>query len=197
MEAGKGATRQNNSIVPEYEEDLWAFVDPHSARGSKNRPIKMGKTFTLPPGLSEDGEEEDVNASVSMNTSTSINKSSFVVEDEELSLKGLAYGKEFAYVAEGIKRRKAAKKRKNRGGNWYGRGKRKEVAVEEEDNQFEIANEEEDGFAFGMNDEEEEPQEKGPQNVDTDQFEDMFGTSRVKNEEEDKRYGSNPMDETR
>lgn len=161
----------------------------------------MGKTFTLPPGLTEDGEEESIDNSVSLNTSASVDKSSFVVEDDQLKLRGLAYGKEFAYVAEGIKKRKAAKKRKNRGGNWYGKGKRKdtkEFEEEEEDNQFEMNNEDDD-FAFGMNDDDGEGAmaQKGPQNVDTDQFEDMFGTSRVKNEEEDKRYGSNPMDETR
>lgn len=161
----------------------------------------MGKTFTLPPGLTEDGEEESIDNSVSLNTSASVDKSSFVVEDDQLKLRGLAYGKEFAYVAEGIKKRKAAKKRKNRGGNWYWKGKRKdtkEFEDEEEDNQFEMNNEDDD-FAFGMNDDDGEGAmaQKGPQNVDTDQFEDMFGTSRVKNEEEDKRYGSNPMDETR
>ena len=164
----------------------------------------MGKTFTLPPGLTEDGSSAEIDNSLSMNTSTSVDKSSFVVEDEQLKLRGLAYGKEFAYVAEGIKKRKAAKKRKNRGGNWYGRGRGKdtreaeEEEEEDDDNQFEMNGDDED-FAFGMNDDDGSgtKAQNGPQNVDTDQFEDMFGTGRVKSEVEDKRYGSNPMDETR
>ena len=85
-------------------EDPWTLVDPHSS-DSKARPLKKGKTFTIPPGINEDGSE-DSSVNESLNVSTSINKSSFVVEDEDLKLRGLAYGNEFAYVAKEIKKRK-------------------------------------------------------------------------------------------
>ena len=53
---------------------LTLFVDLLRSSSSPRRPIKMGKTFTLPPGLTEDGEEESIDNSVSLNTSASVDK---------------------------------------------------------------------------------------------------------------------------
>ncbi|GMI19776.1 hypothetical protein TeGR_g10344, partial [Tetraparma gracilis] len=77
--------------------DPWALLDPMAKAASKGKPLKAGRTYTLPPGLPEAGAPPPAPADLdesAESASASINRSSFVVEDEDLKLKGLAYGKE-------------------------------------------------------------------------------------------------------
>ncbi|GMH87675.1 hypothetical protein TL16_g10934 [Triparma laevis f. inornata] len=179
--------------------DPWRLVDPHRALSSKNKPLKKGKTFTIPSGIGEDGTIDE-SVETSLNVSTSINRSSFVVEDENLKLKGLAYGQEFAYVAKEIKKKKAAKKRRSKkANNWYGSKKKKQTIADL------VESEEEQDYDdnFGAGDEgdfEASFQGGGPQqNVDDERFNKMFGGAKGVEEEEDdeKYYNRNAMDETR
>jgi condensin-2 complex subunit H2 len=187
--------------------DPWTFANPNSAGTAKPKPLVAGKTYTLPPGLVNDALVQDTSALNESTESgnTSINKSSFVVEEEDLTLKGLAYGKEFTYVAESIKKVAAKRKKsRNAGGRGFAYPKRAARIVEEDDNDddgFDNNNDYDDdnGGDFQGNDERDSHrmERKVPlqnKNIDGDQFEEMFG-GRGNNQEE-KRYGSNPMDET-
>ncbi|GMH93703.1 hypothetical protein TrST_g6089 [Triparma strigata] len=184
--------------------DPWRLVDPHRNPDGRNRPLKKGKTFTIPVGIMEDGslDNSQVNET-SLNASTSINKSSFVVKDENLKLKGLAYGQEFAYVAKEIKKRKATKKRRSKkANNWYGKKKKKYVEDLEEEEEEE-QQDYDDGFGAGDDDEGgfSAFEGAGPQNVDDERFNKMFGGAAAVGDDgeddDEKYYNRNPMEETR
>lgn len=142
----------------EYD-DPWEMWDPHSSDGTKERPLRIGNTLRLPPGVNELPSEcvtgartklaarqkawrqtQDVSASQQALSSSLAaetfkatvaaarkrrmdheDPSSLLSEAGDgdndgsvfpsISLKGLAFGEEFAYIAKETSKRRAAERR--------------------------------------------------------------------------------------
>lgn len=135
-----------NTTSQEDPEDPWAMLDPTDAGRVKARPLKKKQTFTLPASLAggEEEEEEDVsmsmnrtNLSMTLGANTSMNKSSFLADQDGLNFKGLAFGKEFDYVLKDQTKR-SKKGRKGRG------GRRVRYAEEDEEEEVSVMNDDDD-----------------------------------------------------
>jgi len=157
MTAMQAPKRVQFAPMPEKKVDPWALLDPHDAGTAKVRPLRIGVTYRLPPGVDDTPSECVTGARTKTRTRPRSTKhktkkrfaeglDSFVsvaaykssrasvafaldegdMDDEEaeklealaevasVSMTGLAYGSEFAYIAKSTAKREAAAKREER-----------------------------------------------------------------------------------
>jgi Condensin II complex subunit CAP-H2 or CNDH2, N-terminal/Condensin II complex subunit CAP-H2 or CNDH2, C-term len=108
-------------------EDPWKLLDPHVPDKRRLRPMRIGKTLVLPACLTRLPSEQHrkkrepipdylthiaLQSSATEHDNDSKSWTTGKRSREELPLRGLAYGNEFAYVAKEFARRKA-RERKN------------------------------------------------------------------------------------
>lgn len=157
MTAMQAPKRVQFAPMPAKKVDPWALLDPHDAGTAKARPLRIGVTYRLPPGVDDTPSECVTGARTKTRTRPRSTKrktkmriaeglDSFVsvaaykssrasvafaldegdMDDEEaeklealaevasVSMTGLAYGSEFAYIAKSTAKREAAAKREER-----------------------------------------------------------------------------------
>lgn len=135
----KRVTFHNSTMPTKHKKDPWELLDPH-VTDKKAKPLKIGKTIRLPPGVDEP-PSACVNGSRTrrMNTKTieppktkttvaslatrtfhatlrkrTHNESIQMEEKPVVPLQGLAFGEEFAYIAKATAKRRAAERRERR-----------------------------------------------------------------------------------
>jgi len=120
----------------EEPSDPWAMLDPNDAGHVKARPLKKKATFKLPASLTgEEEEEDDVNTSMNLSTTLAANssmlnnQSSVLMDNDGLTFRGLAYGKEFNYILKDQTKKNNRSRRK---------GKRVHYQQEEEEEEEEF-----------------------------------------------------------
>uniref|UniRef100_A0A7S4AVB0 Condensin-2 complex subunit H2 C-terminal domain-containing protein n=2 Tax=Pseudo-nitzschia australis TaxID=44445 RepID=A0A7S4AVB0_9STRA len=117
------------------KKDPWQLLDPHSLGDTvyKPKPLKRGKTYRLPEGIFQPPSECVTGSSTSRTTKPERQslvqptlRPSLAIENfrvamgnqlepsEDISIRGLAYGDEFLYIAKENVRLKAAKRREER-----------------------------------------------------------------------------------
>jgi condensin-2 complex subunit H2 len=162
--------------------DPWALLDPHAAEGkSKSKPLRIGKTYRLPPGIEEPPsqcvtgartrrmpqrrrqlvveKEEPRRACLTVETfRASLRQRSHkeTTESEKTStqdilpsvgLKGLLFGKEFAYIAKETAKRRVAARRAQRKQQT---ASQQAMPVEQNDNYNQDDDDDDDGYGGGF-----------------------------------------------
>lgn len=133
-EANQNSQPRRVTFAPEPKKrvDYWKRLDPHELDKVKPRPLRVGKTIRLPPGIDAPpsvarpgvllrAEPEAANQDYSSFAATAYRSMRKRQLDDEIDfdevsvpLQGLAFGKEFAYIAKANLKRKAAERREHR-----------------------------------------------------------------------------------
>jgi condensin-2 complex subunit H2 len=167
-------TTQNQSTEKPKKQDPWALLDPHSTGESYHpKPLKKGKTYKLPDGVTEPPSECVTGARTSRITHPKAQslkqptlRPSIAVEtfriangqqlepEFEITNFGLAYGDEFLYIAKENANLKAAKRRAERKKENKASGEGSQSAENQERNFTHDENDDDDndfggGFDFG------------------------------------------------
>jgi hypothetical protein len=135
------STTMPMAVVDVEPEDPWQLLDPHVPDPTKRpRPLRMGKTLQLPPCLTRLPSQQqgrnnknkdpipDYLTHIALEPSTATDcandSKSWTTGKrprEELPLRGLAYGNEFAYIAKELARRRKLRERQNKNGRNNGK----------------------------------------------------------------------------